>query len=74
MLINLGLGLFALTLLTGALASADLAPLAHDLSAFGFVIFGLASTVVIALDVVLAFLAANREVPSAPRGSLAHHH
>lgn len=74
MLINLGLGLFALTLTTGALAGADLSPLAHDLAAFLFVIFGTASAGVIATDVILAYIASQRETRDGPTPALVHHH
>lgn len=74
MLINLGLGLFALTLAAGALAGADLSPLAHDLAAFFFVVLGAASTIVIAADVILAYLATQRALRDEPGGRLVHHH
>lgn len=74
MLINLGLGLFALTLASGALASADLTPLAQDLAAFLFVTCGAASILLIAADVILAFIASRRDEEAPPPARLAHRH
>jgi len=73
MLINLGLALFALTLASGALASANLTPIAQDLAAFLFVTCGAASILLIAADVILAFIAAQRDEGTGSPGRLAPH-
>ncbi len=73
MLINVGLGLFVFSLFCGTLAGMDLTPLAHDIAAVLFVGSGAASAAIIAIDLVLAFIASMGDADDDPGGRLVPH-